>query len=163
MSAATEGAIDRALLTAFVVATPSYAQDANVSSAEDKAQALAGALVVAAVLQYFFYRFRVEADGLVIRSGVLQKSLRHIPFHRVHNVALHQSLLHRLAGVAEVRLESAGGMKPEAEMRVLSLADAHALEELVRAHGHGAAPAATGETAAAAPESRELLALDTLA
>ena len=30
-----------ALLTAFVVATPSYAQDATASSAEDKAQALA--------------------------------------------------------------------------------------------------------------------------
>lgn len=121
----------------------------------------AGVLVLVSLAQYFTFRFRVERDGLVIRSGLLQKSLRHIPFHRVHNVALHQSLLHRLAGVAEVRLESAGGMKPEAEMRVLSLADAHALEELVRAHGHGAAPAAAGETAAPAPESRELLALDT--
>ncbi|MBW8312109.1 MAG: PH domain-containing protein [Rhizobium sp.] len=121
----------------------------------------AGVLVLVSLAQYFTFRFRVERDGLVIRSGLLQKSLRHIPFHRVHNVALHQSLLHRLAGVAEVRLESAGGMKPEAEMRVLSLADAHALEELVRAHGAGTAPATAGEAAAPLPESRELLALDT--
>ena len=35
-------------------------------------------------------------------------------------------------GVAEVRLESAGGDKPEAQMRVLGLADALALERLVR-------------------------------
>lgn len=120
-----------------------------------------GVLVLISLLQYFFYRFRVEADGIVIRSGVFQKSHRHIPYQRVHNVALHQSLLHRVFGVAEVRLESAGGMKPEAEMRVLSLDDAHALEELVRAQGADAPDAGeTGETTA--PESRVLLSMSTV-
>ncbi|MCA1713934.1 MAG: PH domain-containing protein, partial [Gammaproteobacteria bacterium] len=61
-------------------------------------------------------------------------------------VALHQSLLHRLFGVAEVRLESAGGTKPEAEMRVLTLADALALEALVRRRGH--APTTADDTQA---------------
>lgn len=124
----------------------------------------AGVLVVVSVLQYFFYRFRVEGDGIVIRSGVLQKSHRHIPYQRVHNVAVHQSLLHRVFGVAEVRLESAGGMKPEAEMRVLSLDDAQALEELVRAQGAGAPAAGDregGDDTVAVPESRVLLALST--
>lgn len=120
----------------------------------------AGALVVVSLAQYFTYRFRVEGDGLVIRSGLLHKSLRHIPFQRVHNVALHQTLLHRLVGVAEVRLESAGGVKPEAEMRVLSLDDAHALEELVRARGRDAAPGADG-AAAPVEEGRVLLSLPT--
>lgn len=121
-----------------------------------------GVLVLVSLLQYFFYRFRVEGDGIVIRSGVLQKSHRHIPYQRVHNVAVHQSLLHRVFGVAEVRLESAGGMKPEAEMRVLSLDDAQALEELVRAQGAGAPSAADGEAdAPALPESQVLLSLST--
>lgn len=119
----------------------------------------AGALVVVSVLQYFFYRFRIEADGIVIRSGVLQKSHRHVPWQRVHNVALHQTVLHRLFNVAEVRLESAGGMKAEAEMRVLSLADAQALEELVRGHEQAAAPGA--DATPAAPESQVLLAMST--
>jgi putative membrane protein len=74
----------------------------------------------------------------VVRSGVFQRSLRHIPFARIQNVSLHQNLLHRLFRVAEVRLESAGSAKPEAQMRVLRLADAHALEEQVR--GRAAAP-----------------------
>jgi len=119
-----------------------------------------GVLVLVSLLQYFFYRFRVEADGIVIRSGVFQKSHRHIPYQRVHNVALHQSLLHRVFGVAEVRLESAGGMKPEAEMRVLSLDDAHALEELVRAQGADA-PSTGEDGATTAPESRVLLSMST--
>lgn len=120
-----------------------------------------GVLVVVSLLQYFFYRFRVEGDGIVIRSGILQKSHRHIPYQRVHNVAVHQSLLHRLFGVAEVRLESAGGMKPEAEMRVLSLEDAHALEELVRAQGADA-PASGEAGEATVPESRVLLSMSTV-
>ena len=119
----------------------------------------AGVLVLVSLAQYFTYRYRVDGDGIVIRSGLLQKSLRHIPFQRIHNVALHQSLLHRVFGVAEVKLESAGGVKPEGEMRVLSLADAHALEELVRGHGRSALADGTGD--AAGPTATPLLALPT--
>jgi putative membrane protein len=91
-----------------------------------------GVLALVSVWRYFTYRYHIDADRLVIRSGLLQRSLRIIPFARIHNVAVHQSLLHRIFGVAEVRLESAGGQKPEAQMRVLTLADALALEALVR-------------------------------
>lgn len=98
---------------------------------------LAGVGVLAAysVWQYFTYRYGVAGDALVIRQGVLERSVRVIPFARIHNVALQQSLLHRMFGVAEVRLESAGGQKPEAEMRVLRLDQALALEALVRSRG----------------------------
>lgn len=94
-----------------------------------------GVLAVVSLLQYFTYRYRVDADSLTIRSGWLHRSLRHVPFARIHNVVLHQSLLHRVFGVAEVRLESAGGDKPEAQMRVLRLDDALALEQLIRHRG----------------------------
>ena len=115
-----------------------------------------GALAIVSVWQYFTYRYGVSGDALVVRSGLFERSVRVIPFARIHNVALQQSLLHRLVGVAEVRLESAGGTKPEAEMRVLKLEDALALESLVR-HRGAAAPA----TATAGPVAAPLLALDT--
>jgi putative membrane protein len=89
-------------------------------------------LAVISIWQYYTYRFRIGGDSLQIRSGLLERSLRQIPFARIQNVALRQTVLHRIFGVAEVRLESAGGIKPEAEMRVLTLADALALEALVR-------------------------------
>ncbi len=92
------------------------------------------ALAVYSIFQYFTYRYRVLDDELVVRSGVFQKSVRHIPFSRIQNVSITQNVLHRLFNVAEVKLEAAGGAKPEAEMRVLSLGDAHELEELIRAH-----------------------------
>ena len=92
-------------------------------------------LALLSVWQYFTYRYGVLGDRLVVRSGLLHRSLRVIPFARIHNVAVQQSLLHRIFNVAEVRLESAGGQKPEAEMRVLRLDDALALETLLRRHG----------------------------
>ncbi len=121
------------------------------------------ALLAAAVWRYLTFRYRIGADSVFVRSGLFERSLRQIPFSRIHDVALHQTLLHRLFGVAEVRLESAGGSKPEARMQVLTLAEAMALEEVVRRR----APAATAAgglpeaEAAAMPATRTLLALST--
>jgi len=101
-----------------------------------------GILVLFSLWRYFTYRYGVGANGLVVRSGLLNRSLRVIPFVRIQNVGVHQTVLHRLFGVAEVRLESAGGKEPEAQMRVLKLADALALETLVRRRGSDPAHAA---------------------
>ncbi|WDS38114.1 PH domain-containing protein [Pseudoxanthomonas sp.] len=92
-------------------------------------------LVGVSLMRYLTYRYRIGSDGLSIRSGLFNRSRREIPFARIHNVVVHQSLLHRLFGVAELRLESAGGAKPEAQMRVLRLDQALALEQLVRHRG----------------------------
>jgi putative membrane protein len=105
-------------------------------------------IAVISIWQFYTYHFRIGEDSLQIRSGLLQRSLRQIPFARIHNVGLHQTLLHRIFGVAEVRLESAGGIKPEAEMRVLKLDDALALEALVRRRRGTSAAVAASEAAA---------------
>lgn len=109
-------------------------------------------LTLGAVLRYFTYRFRIERGALVVRSGLLQRNLREIPLHRIQNVALKQGVLHRLLGVAEVRLESAvSAGTPEAQMQVLSLADAAALEAVVQACGRaetGAEPTSAASSEA---------------
>lgn len=115
-------------------------------------------LAVISIWQYYTYRFRIGSDSLQIRSGLLERSLRQIPFARIQNVALRQTVLHRIFGVAEVRLESAGGIKPEAEMRVLTLADALALEALVRRRRGEARTGATAD-ADTAEEGEVLLRL----
>ena len=116
-----------------------------------------GVLVLVSLAQYFTYRYRLRGDAIVVRSGWLHRSVREIPYARIHNVNLHQSLLHRLFGVAEVRLESAGGIKPEAQMRVLRLDQAEALEALVRQRSH--APGSVEAAGTDAIESAPLLAL----
>jgi putative membrane protein len=123
-------------------------------------------VAVYSIAHYFTYRYRIETDAIVVRSGVFQRNLRHVPFARIQNVALHQNLLQRVFGVAEVVLESAGSGKPEAHMRVLRLADAHELEAQVRRGGRvRAAPAVAGADGVpaqpATPAERVLLCLPT--
>jgi putative membrane protein len=120
-----------------------------------------GVLVLVSVARYFTYRFRLDPDGIAIRSGLLQTTRRDIPYERIHNVSLHQSLLHRLFGVAELRLESASGAKSEAEMRVLSLADAQALESIIRERGRLRSGQEETAAEAAAQAATVLLSLGT--
>jgi putative membrane protein len=103
-------------------------------------------LVLVSVLQYLSYRYRIGSDAITVRSGLLARNRREIPFARIHNVEVRQNPLHRLFGVAELRLESAGGARPEAEMRVLKLDQALALERLVRQRGHAPQAADTHAT-----------------
>ncbi len=109
------------------------------------------ALAAAALLEYLTYRYRIGRDALVVRSGIFERTRREIPFARIHNVVVHQNLLHRLFGVAELRLESAAGEKPEAQMRVLRLTQALELERLIRHGSRGPAPA-LGEAPPAADD-----------
>ncbi len=97
-------------------------------------------LVAISILQYLTYRYHIGDDAISVRSGIIARNRREIPFARIHNVVVHQNPLHRLFGVAELRLESAGGHRPEAEMRVLKLSQALALEQLVRQRGQQPPP-----------------------
>lgn len=117
-----------------------------------------GVLVLVSIARYFTYRYRIDADGVTIRSGLFQRKLRHIPFARIQNVGLHQNLLHRVFGVAEVRLESAGAAKPEGQMRVLRLDQAHEFERLIRQRSAEAASEAVS-VAPAPPAIKTLLQL----
>lgn len=119
-----------------------------------------GVLALASVWEYFTYRYRLLPERIEIRSGLLERKLRQIAYARIHNVALHQTLLHRVFNVAEVRLESAGGLKPEAEMRVLRYDQAIALEKLVRERG-GEAASVAGDGAGNEGTSIPLLSLST--
>ncbi|MBD8527481.1 PH domain-containing protein [Pseudoxanthomonas sp. CAU 1598] len=91
-------------------------------------------LTVSAVYRYFTYRFRIDSRELVIRSGLLARNVRHLPFKRIQHVELRQNLLHRAFGVAQLRLESAtGGDESEAVMNVLALDEARSIEARIRA------------------------------
>ena len=92
--------------------------------------------------RYLTLRYRFEAHELVIRSGLLFRNERHVPYDRVQNLDAVQNVFHRLLEVVEVRVETGGGQEPEAKMSVLSLA---AFEEM---RGR-----VLGERAAAPPRS----------
>ncbi|MDC8771950.1 PH domain-containing protein [Roseateles albus] len=90
------------------------------------------ALTLRSVLRARAFRYEVTGGELLVREGVLDRSLRHIPLARIQNITQRRIFLHRIFGVTELHLESAAGGKPEAVMKVLSLAAAAQLEALLR-------------------------------
>lgn len=94
--------------------------------------------VVEALIRYVSFRYAFTGDHLVVREGVLVRSVRHVPYARIQNIDTLQGPLHRLLDVVEVRLETAAGSEPEAVFRVIS--GAQLAELRARVFGAAAAP-----------------------
>ncbi len=85
--------------------------------------------VVFSIARYLSFRLRYEDKELVIRSGLIFRNERHIPYSRIQNVDAIQNLFHRVFGVVEVRVETGGAKEEEARLSVLPKA---AFEEMRR-------------------------------
>lgn len=110
------------------------------------------------VARYISFRYRYEANEMVIRSGLFFRNERHIPYSRIQNLDAVQNVLHRLFGVIEVHLETGGGDEPEAKMSVLPLAAFEEMQRHVFTARGGGAEAPAGSADSPAPE-RTLLRL----
>lgn len=95
-------------------------------------------------LRWIKLEYRVGAHEIRIDSGWLSRTSRAIPFDRVTDVDLEQGPLHRLFGLARVKLEtggSAGGREEEGVLHTIALERAEALREHIRgAKGIASAP-----------------------
>ena len=116
----------------------------------------------AAIIRFLTFHVRYEGGELVIRSGLLFRNERHVPYGRIQNLDATRTVMHRLFNVAEVRIETGGGAEPEARISVLHMT---VFEEMRRRVFEGraeatlaAAPAAdVDRPAAPLQESRTLL------
>lgn len=77
--------------------------------------------------RYLAFRFRLADGELSLWSGVLRREHRVLPLARVQSVDVRQNALHRLFGVAELHIETAGGEVPEASLSVLDAVEARRL------------------------------------
>jgi putative membrane protein len=113
----------------------------------------------AAFLGWWRFRYGVGEREIVIESGVFSRKRRVIPYERVQDIAIEQRLLARLFGTARVRIETGGSAADEGNLDSISLADAHALRDVVRGRkAEDAAPASRG--AALDAEEPLLFAMD---
>jgi putative membrane protein len=119
-----------------------------------------GALVLLAwtTIEWLRRTYTLDGEALRLEEGVLGRKLRAVPFDRIQQVELVRKPLHRLLGVATLRVETAGGSRAaEVDLDVVTLAEAHSLRTtLLRAKAEAeVAPGAdleVGEAEAAPPE-----------
>jgi putative membrane protein len=105
--------------------------------------------------RYFSFRYRYEANEMVIRTGFFFRNERHVPYARIQNLDAVQNVFHRLLGVVEVRVETGAGQEPEATMKVLPVEAFEEMRRRVFAARGGEAPA--GSAAISPAPGRTLL------
>ena len=91
-------------------------------------------------LSWLFTRYVIDGSELRINSGVITKSSRRIPYERLQSVDIAEPLVARLFGLAELRIEMAGGKDSRTSLRFLRLADARDLRRVLLARAHGTSP-----------------------
>jgi len=88
---------------------------------------------IAGAYQYATWRYRYEDDEIVLRTGLIFRNVRHIPYARIQHVGSVQTALHRIFRVVDVRIETSGGSEPEAVLQVLSTTALQEMRNQVRA------------------------------
>ena len=91
-----------------------------------------GILLAFAITRFITLRFRVGWWRIAVcEMEFSSKQCGRVPVNRIQNIDLIQNVLHRMFGVAEVRIETASGKEPEAILKVLSLAEVERLRAQV--------------------------------
>ncbi len=112
--------------------------------------------LIMSVARYFTFSYRIEGDELVTQQGVLGRTERNIPLTRVQDIRIEQGVLHRMLGMADVHVETAGGQGSDASLSVLAKAEAERLRTAIFAQRHAAAGAEDQSTGQPEPE-REVI------
>ncbi len=107
-------------------------------------------LIVTGAIGYsvaYYRRFEYElmADTFNVSYGVFSRRDREIPYYRIQNVSISKNIIHRLVGIAEVRVETAGGQSSEVHLRFVSDRESRRLQEEITERKRDAAAEAEAD------------------
>ncbi len=92
------------------------------------------------LIRWLTFEYRLEDDQMRIEQGLLNRNSRTIPFDRVTDVDIEQGPIHRVFGLARVKMEtgaSAAAKDAEGQLDAISLERAQEIREFIRARRSG--------------------------
>lgn len=111
-------------------------------------QGIGAIAVFSSVARYLTFSYAVFEGHLLIRSGVFTKQKRTIPLKKIQNINITKSLVHRMLGLVDLKIETAAGTGSEASLSALTVEDAERLKiELTEQIGSLAPSSDEGEVA----------------
>ena len=135
--------------------------DQNIVYSLLAATALISVVVGVTLLIWTRFTYQVTDREIRIKSGLLNRNNRSIPFDRIQDVSLEQKLVSRLLGLATVSLETGSGGGEDGQLEALSRSEAERLRDTIRDYkaglNSGPTRAAEAETA---EDSEPLFAMD---
>jgi putative membrane protein len=90
-------------------------------------------VLISSVVQYLFYFYRLSADRVEIRQGMIKKSHLDLPFGKIQNVKIIQPFYYRFSDFSIVELDTAGSAKQEANIVAIRLPMAESFKQKVLA------------------------------
>ncbi|MFB9800603.1 PH domain-containing protein, partial [Streptomonospora salina] len=87
------------------------------------------AMVLSGLLTWYTLRYQVGSESLEIRRGLINRSRRSIPLERIRGVDISSNPLHRMLGLAVVKIEAAagGGGSEEGKLDAVAAGEAERL------------------------------------
>jgi putative membrane protein len=84
-------------------------------------------------LAWMRFRFHLYEDDIRIEQGLINRTVRSIPYDRIQDVSIEQPVLAQLFNLGEVKFETGGGEGEDAKLSFVSMERAEALRATIRA------------------------------
>ena len=88
--------------------------------------------IIGAIIRYWFFRYRIESDSILIREGVLKKTQLDIKFNRIQAINTQQNIVYRQFDLVTVKFDTAGSAKQEGHLPAIKSVLADSLKERIR-------------------------------
>ena len=88
--------------------------------------------IIGAFIRYWFFRYRIEDDSILIREGVLKKTQLDIKFDRIQAINTRQNIVFRQFDLVTVQLDTAGSAKQEGHLPAIKSSLADSLKTRIR-------------------------------
>jgi putative membrane protein len=98
--------------------------------------AFAIVVTAASILSYWFFRFQLLDDSILIRQGVIKKKQLDIKFERIQGINTQQNIVYRYLGLVTVTFDTAGSADSEGNLPAVTEAFAKSLRSQISVGGH---------------------------
>jgi putative membrane protein len=88
--------------------------------------------IAISVVRYWFFRYQITDDSILIREGVIKKTQLDIKFDRIQAISTKQNILDRAFDLVTVKIDTAGSSKQEGHLPAIKTEQASALKERIR-------------------------------
>ena len=98
-------------------------------------------VIIAALVEYWRFRFHVDDKSMTIQKGLLERETINIPFERIQALHMEQAPWQRLIGLTGLKIDTAGTSGSEVDLQALKLTEAKLLRDGIMAARSSNVPA----------------------
>ena len=99
-----------------------FRESSNTSTGLQLMVAVIGIVVlVSSLINFYYFRFFIQQDDMVIRKGLINKKTITIPLKNIQAVHIEQTWMHQLLKIARVKIDTAGSDKAEATIDAIAI------------------------------------------